>query len=321
MPMRRDKQHEGKVSSADLSDDNAAMLTRQLSAEPMARHTSWRAGGPAALYFKPQSRQELTAYMKTLPEPMPICFIGLGSNLLVRDGGLNAAVIAVQDALTGSTDLGDGRVYAGAGLACTVFARQCVRKKLGPAAFFAGIPGTIGGALRMNAGAFGGETWDQVESVEVIDRQGNLTCRLPEEYAVGYRDAQPKEGMREEWFIGATFRFEQHYDTSIEKMRALVNQRKQTQPLGLPSCGSVFRNPPGDHAARLIEASGLKGFMLGGAQVSEKHANFIINTGTATATDIESLIEHVHATISEQHGIDLVREVHIVGDPLPGVQP
>ena len=281
--------------------------------EPMAKHTSWRAGGPAALFCKPASTDELVACLGEIDADEPIHFIGLGSNLLVRDGGVQAALIAVQDALAGFEDLGDGRMRAGAGLACTVFARQCIRRELGPAEFFAGIPGTIGGALSMNAGAFGGETWDCVESVEVIDRQGRVRVRYPDEYQVSYREVKLIE-PNEEWFIGGSFRFSENFDTSMEKMRALVNQRKETQPLGLPSCGSVFRNPPGDHAARLIETSGLKGFRIGGAVVSEKHANFIINTGDASATDIESLIEHVRATVKDKHGVELVREVHIIGE-------
>ncbi len=296
--------------------DPAALLARQRCNEPMSRHSTWRAGGPAEFYFRPTDRAELIAYMQALPAATPIHFIGLGSNLLVRDGGLRGAVIAVQDALGGWQDLGAGRMYAGAGLACTVFARHCVRLGLGPAEFFAGIPGTIGGALKMNAGAFGGETWDRVESVEVINRQGEITTRRPDAYEIRYRHTALLTGPAEEWFSGAQFRFDTHFDTSMEKMRGLVNQRKQTQPLGLPSCGSVFRNPPDDHAARLIEAAGLKGYAIGDAVVSEKHANFIINTGSASAADIENLIEHVQAEVLAQHGVRLQREVHILGDAL-----
>ncbi len=303
MPARRD----------DTPRDAGLAAARGRVNEPMAKHASWRAGGPAALFFRPASPDALVACLRAVPPEMPILFVGLGSNLLVRDGGVEAAVIAVQDALTALNNLGGGRVYAGAGLACTVFARHCVRQKLGPAEFFAGIPGTIGGALRMNAGAFGGETWDRVEAVEVINRQGQVSVRTPAEYRIAYREVQLRGAPAEEWFIGATFRFDEHCDTSLEHMRALVNQRKATQPLGLPSCGSVFRNPPDDHAARLIEACGLKGFRIGGAEVSTKHANFIINTGSASATDIEALIDHVQSVVEQQHGVTLLREVHIVG--------
>lgn len=289
------------------------------SNEPMSAHTSWRVGGPADRYVRPADRDELIALVRELPADEPVHFVGLGSNLLVRDGGIRGTVVAVQDALGGWTDLGNGRMHAAAGLACTVFARQCVRRGLGPAEFFAGIPGTIGGALRMNAGAFGGETWDRVERVEVLDRCGAVVDYGPGDYDIGYRHAVRRGAGGDEWFLGATFCFDTDADTSMDKLRALVNERKEKQPLGLPSCGSVFRNPPGDHAARLIEAAGLKGYRIGGAEVSPKHANFIINTGSATAADIEGLIGHVQATVRERFGVELVREVHILGEP-GGVQ-
>jgi UDP-N-acetylmuramate dehydrogenase len=291
--------------------DNQNFAQQILTAEPMARHTSWRVGGVADTWFRPATRADLIEFMQTLAADTPLCWVGLGSNLLVRDGGIRGVVIAVQDALGGIEDLGNGRVSAGAGVACTVFARHCVRQGLGPAEFFAGIPGTIGGALAMNAGAFGGETWEQVETLDVVDRQGNVRTRTPADYKVSYRQV---DGPADEWFLGATFAFAENYDTSMDKIKALVNERKEKQPLGLPSCGSVFRNPPGDHAARLIEASGLKGFGIGGAVISAKHANFIINEGSASAADIEALIEHVQTVVSDQHGVELQREVHIIGE-------
>jgi UDP-N-acetylmuramate dehydrogenase len=281
------------------------------TAEPMARHTSWRTGGPADIWFRPATREDLLAFLPTIDADMPVYWVGLGSNLLVRDGGIRGVVIAAQDALGAIEELGEGRMRAGAGVACTVFARHCVRLNLGPAEFFAGIPGTVGGALAMNAGAFGGETWDQVESVEVVDRVGNVRVRTPDDYQVGYRQV---DGPAGEWFLSGTFRFRQDFDTSMEKVKALVNERKDKQPLGLPSCGSVFRNPEGDHAARLIETAGMKGQRIGGAVVSEKHANFIINEGDATAADIEALIDFVQKTVREKHGVELQREVHIIGE-------
>jgi UDP-N-acetylmuramate dehydrogenase len=190
-------------------------------------------------------------------------------------------------------------------------AKQCIRWALGPSEFFAGIPGTVGGALAMNAGAHGGETWERVESVRTIDRSGEIHERSPAEYSVGYRSVV---GPPNEWFIEATLRFEPDVVPSMDNMKAMLERRKATQPLGLPSCGSVFRNPPGDHSARLIEAAGLKGYRIGGAEVSEKHANFIINRDEATATDIEELIEHVRQTVLDVHGVELQHEVRIVGE-------
>jgi len=279
--------------------------------EPMSRHVSWRAGGNAELFFIPASVEDLQAFLRELDADMPIFWLGVGSNLLVRDGGLKGVVISATGILRNLERIDAYLVRAGSGVPCTQLARQCIRWELGPSEFFAGIPGTVGGALTMNAGAHGGETWERVESVRTIDRAGEIHLRSPAEYSVGYRSVT---GPSNEWFLEATFRFEPGVTASMDAMKQMLERRKATQPLGLPSCGSVFRNPPGDHAARLIEAAGLKGYRIGGAEVSPKHANFIINTGDATATDIEELIEHVRQTVIEQHGVELKHEVRIVGE-------
>ena len=279
--------------------------------EPMSRHTSWRAGGPAELFFIPSSIEDLQVFLRELDTEIPIFWLGVGSNLLVRDGGIRGVVISATAILKKLERIETYLVRAGSGVPCTQLARQCIRWGLGPSEFFAGIPGTIGGALTMNAGAHGGETWERVESVRTIDRTGEIHQRSPAEYSVGYRSVT---GPTNEWFLEATFRFEPGVTASMEAMKEMLERRKATQPLGLPSCGSVFRNPPGDHAARLIEAAGLKGYRIGGAEVSPKHANFIINTGNATATDIEELIEHVRQTVIERHGVELRHEVRIVGE-------
>jgi UDP-N-acetylmuramate dehydrogenase len=279
--------------------------------EPMSRHTSWRAGGKADLFFIPASVEGLQAYLRDLDAETPIFWLGVGSNLLVRDGGLRGVVISAAGILKDIERVERYLVRAGSGVPCTSLARQCIRWRLGPSEFFAGIPGTVGGALTMNAGAHGGETWERVESVRTIDRAGAIHERLPAEYSVAYRSVS---GPPDEWFLEATFRFEPGVEASMDVMKEMLERRKATQPLGLPSCGSVFRNPPGDHAARLIEAAGLKGCRIGAAEVSPKHANFIINTGDATATDIEELIEHVRQTVIEHHGVELQHEVRIVGE-------
>jgi UDP-N-acetylmuramate dehydrogenase len=279
--------------------------------EPMSRHASWRAGGNADLFFIPASVEDLQAFLRELDAETPIFWLGVGSNLLVREGGLRGVVISATSILKQLERIDSYLVRAGSGVPCTQLARQCIRWGLGPSEFFAGIPGTVGGALTMNAGAHGGETWERVESVRTIDRAGEIHLRSPAEYSVGYRSVT---GPSNEWFLEATFRFEPGVTASMDAMKQMLERRKATQPLGLPSCGSVFRNPPGDHAARLIEAAGLKGYRIGGAEVSPKHANFIINTGDATATDIEELIEHVRQTVFEQHGVELQHEVRIVGE-------
>ncbi len=295
--------------------DEMKEVTRMLREEPMARHTSWRVGGPADLFCAPRTVDALAALLRGLPKKTPVYFLGLGSNLLVRDGGIRGLVVATN-ALERELRLVDGTlVRASAGLPCALLARQCVRWKVGPAAFFAGIPGSVGGALAMNAGAFGGETWAAVERVETIDRRGERRWRARDEYTVGYRSVQ---GPADEWFLGAEFRFESDPAADEMEIRRLLAQRAASQPLRVPSCGSVFRNPPGDHAGRLIEAAGMKGATHGGAMVSPKHANFIVNTGGATAADIEALILKVQEEVERQFGVRLEPEVRIVGEPKAG---
>jgi UDP-N-acetylmuramate dehydrogenase len=288
---------------------------RVLRNEPMSRHTSWRVGGPADLFFRPLDEADLSAFLRSLDADIPLLWIGLGSNLLVRDGGIRGAVIDTHGVL-GELELrGENEVWCGAGVACAKLAKQCIKWGLGPAEFFAGIPGTLGGALAMNAGAFGGETWRHVLSVATLDRRGVRHERQASEYEVSYRHVR---GPADEWFLGARLRFDKRPGVSNEDIRVLLARRKATQPIGEWSCGSVFTNPPGDHAARLIEAAGLKGTRIGGARVSEMHANFIINDGTATAADIERLIEHVMQTVERKHGVKLKTEVRIVGEEARG---
>ena len=282
--------------------------------EPMARHTSWRVGGPADMFFTPRDRHELASFLRSLPADMPVYWVGLGSNLLVRDGGIRGAVICTHGAFTRLDRSAQQRVYCEAGVPCTRLARQCGKWQLGQVEFFAGIPGTFGGALAMNAGAYGGETWNFVRSLELIDREGQVHKREAAQFKVGYRHVLGP--VANEWFLAAELEFGPRDAGEVSSVRALSERRRQTQPLGEWSCGSVFTNPPGDHAARLIEAAGLKGHRIGGAVVSEKHANFILNEKSATAHDLESLIRHVQHTVQQLHGVTLVPEVRIVGEAL-----
>lgn len=279
--------------------------------EPLKRYNSWRVGGVARQMYLPADIDDLAVFLHTLPADEPLLWLGLGSNLLIRDGGFSGTVILMQGRLNELLLEGD-RMHADAGVACAKAARAAARAGLTGAAFLAGIPGTMGGALAMNAGAFGGETWEVVESVTTIDRQGELRRREPAEFDIAYRQVvRPGE----EWFVACTLVLD-HGDVEAEqvKIRALLDRRAATQPTGLPSCGSTFRNPPNDFAARLIESCGLKGFRIGGAEVSPKHANFIINTGDASANDIERLIDHIRAEVASRHGIALHPEVHMVGE-------
>lgn len=295
--------------SAAIDLMNTSSTVRRM--EPMASHTSWRVGGVADLFFEPESLDVLVAFLTSLPQQSPVTWIGLGSNLLVRDGGIRGAVIATTRLPKVFTELGQGRVQCSAGLPCATLAKRAARAGLGPAAFFAGIPGSVGGALAMNAGAFGGETWDSVVKVETIDRIGIVRQRDKSEFAVEYRSAR---GVPGEWFLGATFAFTEARSGEPEQIRKLLRERADKQPLGLPSAGSVFQNPANGHAGELIERVGLKGLSRGGAVIADKHANFIINTGSASAADIEGLIEEVRVRVKQATGIDLKPEVRIIGE-------
>ena len=305
-------------------------LPRVRRNEPMSRHTSWHVGGPAEIYFTPSDRKDLSAFLRSVPADLPVYWVGLGSNLLVRDGGIAGVVISTQGTLDRLERTAQEMVCAEAGVACARIARQCIKWGLGPAEFFAGIPGTLGGALAMNAGAFGGETWRHVVEVETIDHAGREHVRSASEYRVSYRHVEAP--VAEEWFLAARLRFEARKQTierpraapgaaeldpvtglAVDQLQEMLERRKASQPIGEWSCGSVFTNPPGDHAARLIDAAGLKGLAVGGASVSTKHANFIINHGAATAADVESLIGRVQDEVQRAHGVRLHPEVRIVG--------
>ena len=285
--------------------------------EPMARHVSWRTGGVAARAYSPADSADLAAFLATLPKGEPVCFVGLGSNLLVRDGGFRGTVVLMHNpggAMRAEGDL----VYSEAGTACPKIARFAATHGFEGSEFLAGVPGTVGGALAMNAGCYGSETWDVVARVLTISRAGGLTERGIDEFEIGYRRAELRRAKlgEEEWFVAAWFRFRPgEAKVARQRIKDLLTMRLATQPLELPNAGSVFRNPPGDHAARLIEACGLKGTEIGGARISEKHANFIVNPkGRARASDIEALIALARETVLRRFGVELVPEVRVIGE-------
>lgn len=280
--------------------------------EPMTKHTSWRVGGNADHYYQPADIEDLALYLSQLGPDEAVTWVGLGSNLLVRDGGIRGSVIATSGVLNGLSSINSITVRAEAGVACAKVARFTARQSLKGAEFLAGIPGTMGGALAMNAGAFGGETWNVVSAVETVSRDGQLHKRLPEDYQVSYRSVK---GPANEWFVAAELSLEQgDSEQSLAKIKECLNKRGDTQPIQQPNAGSVFKNPANDFSARLIESCGLKGFCIGGACISEKHANFIVNTGNATAADIEAVINHAATTVEQQQGVKLEREVRIIGE-------
>ena len=282
--------------------------------EPMARHCSWRVGGRAACSVAPADVADLLSLLRGSPSTEPLTWIGLGSNTLVRDGGLPGVVVFTHPGLTKLALETDGAVTAEAGVPCAKVAKLAETHGLRSAGFLSGIPGSIGGALAMNAGAFGSAVWEFVEALETVNREGALHTRAPAEYQVAYRAVS---GPANEWFLRCRLRFgptAANADTRSHK--ALLEQRNASQPIGAASCGSVFKNPPGDFAGRLIEATGLKGFRHGGCVVSDKHANFIINDGGATATELEELIGLLRDQVAQKFNVLLEPEVRIVGVPI-----
>ncbi len=280
--------------------------------ESLSKHTVWGIGGPADYLYKPADLDDLCLFLADFPADAPLYWLGLGSNLLIRDAGIRGTVIHTAGCLKQLLQLSTNTVMAQAGVACAKVAKFCARRQLSDCEFFAGIPGTVGGALAMNAGAFGGETYRIVNRVETLSRRGQRLWRPGSAFNPGYRHV---EIPVDEWFIAAEFKLGTSVSTDTAlRIRELLRKRAATQPTGVRSCGSVFRNPTGDHAARLIEASGLKGYRIGAAQVSTKHANFIINTGGARASDVECLIKHIIKQVADLHGIRLQPEVCIVGE-------
>ena len=282
--------------------------------EPMSRHSSWRCGGIADFFFQPEKVEELSIFLKEKSDFVEIVWLGLGSNLLVRDGGFRGFIVSTTKALREIFWRDENKsLYVQSGVSCAKVAREAASKNRKGLEFLVGIPGTIGGALRMNAGALGSEIWDFVEEVETIDSLGNIKVQKKPEFTPCYRDVKGSS----RWFVGAKLRVEEKFSgDSFGKLQALLQKRRATQPIGKLSCGSVFTNPTGDFAGRLIEISGLKGSRIGGAVVSEKHANFILNENNASATDIERLILYVQEIVKHKTGVILEKEVKIVGNSM-----
>ena len=280
--------------------------------ESLARYNSWRVGGKADQVYIPAGLDDLSAFLQSLDTTEPVHFIGLGSNLLVRDGGVRGTVVVMHNALNTLQMEGDW-LYADAGVTSAKVAKFSAKQGKRGAEFLAGIPGTVGGALAMNAGCHGGETWDIVNKVLTIDTRGQVHERGRDEFVATYRHvAMPAAN---EWFIGAWFALPNGSAAEAElTIKNLLAKRLATQPLNLPNAGSTFRNPEGDYAARLVEACGLKGHQIGGAQVSEKHANFIVTMPGATAADVEQTIALMRDTVKAKFGIELQQEVRVIGE-------
>ena len=279
--------------------------------ESMAKHTSWGIGGCADLFYSPKSREDLVSFLSSVDPNLPITWIGKGTNILVRDAGIRGVVISTKSFLKEIEKTSKYLYKVEAGVACVELALFCQKNGIGPAAFFSGIPGSIGGALTMNAGSFGMETWDLVIEVEVINEKGDISFLEKESFDIAYRTVTFPFRL---WFLSCSMSLSSDEQTTKDNLIELRNQRIKTQPLSEDTCGSVFKNPPGNFAGALIEGSGLKGFKIGSASISEQHANFIVNEGGATARDIENLIKHTRQAVREKFDIDLQPEVRIIGE-------
>ena len=295
-----------------LNIDKSVLRGELQEQEPMSRHTSWKTGGNADFYYRAADIEDLSVFLSLLPVDVPVTWVGFGSNLLVRDGGIRGVVISVIGVLDQLEKQSDKAIKIGAGLSCAKVARFAARHGLAGIEFLAGIPGTIGGALAMNAGAYGGEIWSFVQQIESIHRSGKRVIRGKDEFDIAYRSVSLPSN---EWFVSATLILNKSSREIVEQtIREMLAERADSQPLGQYSCGSVFKNPSDDHAARLIEDCGLKGQRVGGANVSEKHANFIINSGNASSKDIEELIKLIQETVFKKHAVELMTEVRIIGE-------
>ena len=272
--------------------------------EPMSKHCSLRSGGMTSEFFLPKDINELSLFLKS--NVKEILLVGLGSNLLVRDRGFNGVTIHTKNLK--ELNITNKYIESGAGTSLAKLSRFAQANLKYGAEFLSAIPGSVGGALAMNAGAFGSEVWQYVVSVQTISLSGELQERFPNDYEINYRSV--KHRFSDEFFISARFDF--NLNKPNDNVRELLDKRNSSQPIGLPSCGSVFKNPKDNYAAKLIESSGLKGFCIGGACVSEKHANYIINQNNATALDIENLIIHIQNTIKALHNVELETEIIII---------
>ncbi len=278
--------------------------------EPMARHTTLGVGGAAAWYFRPSGRQTLVDAIRMLPADMPLLPLGRGSNLLVKDGGFDGIVIDLGE-IRSVTARGN-QLQAGAGARMSRLAKRAMELGLTGLEFMATVPGNVGGGVAMNAGAFGQQVSDTLVSIDIVHRDGRCALLDAAVLEMGYRQSRLPAGSL---VLGACFRLHADAPDAIRsRMNEMRRQRSQTQPLTAPNCGSVFRNPPEAHAARLIEQAGLKGCRMGRARISDVHANFIINEGGASCADILRLIRRAQDEVYRKFGIRLEPEVRIVGD-------
>jgi UDP-N-acetylmuramate dehydrogenase len=279
--------------------------------EPLARHTTYNIGGPADFYVEVKTAGQLRdLFLWTKKEGLALFPIGAGSNLLVSDKGLRGVVVRLRGEFEEVSFEGES-VTAGAGVTLPWLAKYCAEKSLTGAEPFVGVPGTVGGALMTNAGTPEGDIGSLVEDVHILDEAGRALTLPRDSLKFAYR----KSNLHGKFVLKARLKLRPgNRNDIIAATQLQLDRRAKTQPLGTYNVGSIFKNPPGDHAARLVEAAGLKGFKLGGAQVSPRHANFIVNAEKATARDVRQLIEKIRQTVLEKSGVKLETEVWLVGE-------
>jgi UDP-N-acetylmuramate dehydrogenase len=306
----------------DMNDSPLVAELKQITglrlrlAEPLARYTSMKIGGPADIFIAVETRSALASVLGLLRiHDTPVCLLGNGSNVLISDRGVRGAVLQLTADFRKAVWLEEGdfiRVRVGAAHPVTQLVREAARKGYAGLEFAEGIPGTVGGALVMNAGAYGSEFETIIEQVEALTADGQAITLSRAQMTFTYRDSHLPDGTV---VTGVTMRLRKGEPAQVSsKLRELVSKRKSSQPSGLPNSGSMFRNPPGDYAGRLIEAAGLKGKRYGQAQIAERHANFIVNLGGAKAEEVRQLMELARAEVRRQFGMELVAEVKLLGE-------
>jgi UDP-N-acetylmuramate dehydrogenase len=305
------------MNSSDLVSDLKSRLPqlrgRLLADEPLAPLTWFRVGGPAEALFMPEDEDDLAGLLANLPQEIPVIVVGLGSNLIVRDGGVRGVVVRLGRGFNAVTVEGDHRIRAGTAVPDVKVARAAQEAGIAGLSFMRGIPGGIGGALRMNGGAYGRETKDALIEVRAVDRQGRVHVLSNADMHYAYRHCGAPEDLI---FTQALFQGSAGDTAAIAaEMNAITEAREATQPIKSRTGGSTFKNPPGQKAWQLIDAAGCRGLIVGDAQVSELHCNFLINRGNATAADIETLGETVRKRVKETSGVTLDWEIKRIGVP------
>ena len=271
---------------------------------------TWKVGGKAEYFYEPDNLEELKLFL-TLSKDTKITFLGNGSNVLIRDGGISGCVICLKNSLNNYKFSKDNEFIFEAGLSCMKIAQITAKDNYGGLEFLCGIPGSLGGALAMNAGCYGGNIWEKVSKVNLINKNGELLEKNKNDFIIGYRSVELDNNN---FFVNATFSLQKNkLANSLDIIKGYLKDRRSKQPTSQPSCGSVFKNPDNFHAANLIDSLGLKGYKIGGAYISEKHANFIISEKSAMSSDIENLIDYVQKKVYEEKKIFLETEVKFIG--------